>query len=362
MSLQMNKRQEMLDAVNRKYPGRIPFTFEATKECQDRLRQYLGLQENTNLDDYFGCHKFGSLWDGMGVEIKLPERTAKMPATTDKVRYDIWGARHEHMQAGNARYWEITECPLAKCETTKDVEKHDWPRPDEVVWPDIPADFNFEVWKHDKLVLDMSFIGPFGIPWMMRGMEQLMLDLYENPGIVDAIVAKVEEYSLPCLGQMLEKYRGMIDLVGTGDDYGTQMSLFISPDLIRKHFMPSLKRHYDLAASYGVKGYHHSCGSVYHIIPDMIEAGVNVLNPIQTTAADMDPVRLKKEFGKALCFHGGVDTQHTMTVGNPADVKDEVMKLIGQLGPNGYIVAPGHVLQADVPPENIVALYEMTVK
>lgn len=356
----MNKRQEMLDAVNRKLPAHTPFTFEATKECQERLRKHLGLQGNIDLGDYFGCHKFASIWGGLGAGPNLPERTAKMPAPTETVRYNIWGVRQEYMQAGNAWYWEITEYPLAKCETVAEIEKFDWPRPDEVVWPEIPADFNLEKWRQDKVVLDMAFIGPFGLPWMMRGMEQLMLDLYENPGIVDAIVAKVEEYSLTCLGRMLEKYKGMVDLVGSGDDYGTQMSLFVSPELIRKHFMPSLKRHYDLAESFGVKGYHHSCGSVYHIIPDMIEAGMNVLNPIQTTAADMEPSRLKKEFGKHLCFHGGVDTQHTMTEGTPADVKNEVKRLIGQLGPNGYIVAPGHVLQADVPPENIVAMYEMT--
>ena len=147
-------------------------------------------------------------------------------------------------------------------------------------------------------------------------------------------------------------------MVGCGDDYGTQNGLLIAPDAIQKFFMPSLKRHYELAARHGVGGYHHCCGAIFEIIPMMIDAGVQVLNPIQTSAKGMSPVELKKEFGKDLCFHGCIDTQETLVTGTPDDVRAEVRSRIDALGPAGYILGPSHVLQADVSPANIVALFE----
>jgi uroporphyrinogen decarboxylase len=189
-------------------------------------------------------------------------------------------------------------------------------------------------------------------------MEQLMMDLYLNPGIVEAIVNKVEEFTIGCLEVALKKYPGLIDLIGSGDDYGTQNGLLISPDSIQQFFIPSLKRHYDLGKKHGTMGYHHSCGAIFDIIPLMIDAGLEILNPLQTSAIGMDPMKLKKEFGKDLCFHGGIDTQQTLVTGTPEDVKAEVRERIDVLGPEGYILSPSHTLQADVPAQNIVAMYE----
>ena len=157
---------------------------------------------------------------------------------------------------------------------------------------------------------------------------------------------------------MLEKYTGAIDLIGCEDDYGTQNGLLMSRDMVERFFMPSLKRHLDLGRKYGAMGYHHCCGAVFDIIPSFIEAGVNVLNPIQTSAAGMDPVKLKREFGKDLAFHGGIDIQQTLRTGSPDSVREEVRSRIDTLGPDGYIVAPTHTLQPDIPPENLVAMYE----
>ncbi len=105
-------------------------------------------------------------------------------------------------------------------------------------------------------------------------------------------------------------------------------------------------------------GYHHSCGAIFGIIPALIEAGVQVLNPIQTSAAGMDPARLKREFGRQLCFHGAIDIQQTLVTGTPDEVRAEVRDRIDTLGPGGYILAPSHVMQPDSPSANIVAMYE----
>ena len=358
----MSNRQELMDAIQRRKPGRIPYTFDARPETVENLRRHLGLDACVDIGEHFGCNKFSGLWSAFGAGPTMPERQERNKTGDPRASVDIWGVRREAMEVGGATYWEISENPLADAETVADVERHDWPKPEEVVFPEIPKGFDAEAWKRDRVVIDMSYICPFGVPWGIRGLERIMLDLAINPEIVEAIVAKVEEFTLGCLDIMLNKYPGMVDLVGCGDDYGSQNGLMMSPEMISQFFMPSLRRHYDLARKHGVLGYHHSCGAIFEMIPLFIEAGVVVLNPIQTSAAGMDPARIKREFGDRLCFHGAIDTQQTLAHGTPEQVRQEVRDRIQQLGPNGYILAPSHVLQPNVRPENIVAMYEEVQK
>lgn len=354
----MNNRTELLAAINLKKPSRLPFTFDARVETRELLTKYLGLPDGADLSEHFKCNIMSSPWAVLGSGKSLPERMRRLKAENPDEDINFWGITYQWQRAGDAKYYEIAKHPLAEAETVADIEAYDWPTPDDVVFPDIPADFV----KGDAVVLDNSHICPFGLPWALRGMEQLMMDMVLNPGIVEAIVCKVEEYSLGCMKIMLDKYPDLVDLVGCGDDYGTQNGLLIGPDMIEQFFMPSLKRHYDLAAAHGAIGYHHSCGAIFKIIPQLIEAGVKVLNPIQTSAVGMEPEKLKREFGRDLCFHGGIDTQETLVTGSPDDVRMEVRARIDVLGPAGFILAPSHVLQPDVPPENIIAMYDEVLK
>ena len=340
-----NNRQQLLDAISLKKPEHIPFTFDARPETVERLTAYLGLPPDADLNAHFNCNTMSSPWKILGGGPARTERMERLKAENPGADISFWGVKYEWQQAGDARYYEIAEHPLAGAETVADIEAYDWPTPDDVVFPAIPE----VIEKGDDPVIDMSHICPFGIPWALRGMEQLMMDMILNPAIVEAIVTKVEEYSLGCMKIMFERYPGLVDMVGCGDDYGTQNGLLIGPDMIEQFFMPSLKRHYDLAAKHGAIGYHHCCGAIFDMIPLFIDAGVKVLNPIQTSAVGMDPVRLKQTFGKDLCFHGGIDTQETLVTGSPDDVRAEVRERIDVLGPEGYILAPSHVLQRTFP-------------
>ena len=354
----MNNKQELLDTIDLKTTSKIPYTFDGTKECREMLCNYLKLPFDTDFEEYFNCNSFSSLWSALGAEPSLPKRMEKLQSDDPNIRFDIWGVKREYTNAGDAWYWEITEAPLATCESVSDIENYDWPTADDIVLPELPKGLDLLEWKKDKVTLDCNFICPFGTPWAMRGMEQFMMDLCINPGMVEAIVNKVEEYCLGGLSKVIEKYPGMTDFIGCGDDYGTQNGLLISPDSIQKFFMPSLKRHYDFGRKHGIRGYHHSCGAIFDIIPYMIEAGVNILNPIQTYAAGMDTEKIKQAFGKDLCFHGGMDTQEILVASTEQEVRDEVRRLVETLGPNGYIFAPSHVLQVDAKPENIIAMYD----
>lgn len=353
----MNNRETILTAVSRRRPGHIPYTYGATREADDIFRKYLGIEPKNSVADYFGCNYFSSPWSAIGAGPSLPERQLRNQPKDPNVSIDIWGCRRENVTAGNARYMELTNAPLAQAETVADVERYDWPAPDEIVLPDLPAGLDLAAWKADKVVLDTSCLCPFGVPWSMFGMEKMMMDLAFNPAVVEAAVAKVESYTLGLLKQIMEKYPGLLDLIGCGDDYGMQQGLLISKKMIDRFFMPSLRRHYELGQKHGVRGYHHCCGAIFEIIPSLIDAGVEVLNPIQTSAVGMDPVRLKKSFGKKLCFHGGIDIQQTLVKGAPVEVRAEVRSRIETLGPEGYILAPSHTLQIDTPPENLVAMY-----
>lgn len=355
----MNNRDTLLRAIRREQPSeRIPYTYDARPEANRRFKEYLGLGDDQSVAEYFDCNSFTSLWRALGGGPALPEREARNRTDEPGVSVDIWGCRRERIKAGSAVYDEVTFHPLAHAESVADIEAYDWPTPDEVVFPEIPEGFDLQDWKTDKLATEMGFIGPFGVPWALLGLEKMMIELAMNPALVEAVVAKTEEFTLGCLEIILDKYPGAFDMIGCGDDYGTQNGLLISNDMIGRFFMPSLKRHYDLGKKYGARGYHHCCGAIFEMIPQFIEAGVDVLNPIQTSAHGMDPARIKAAYGDRLCFHGGIDIQQTLVTGTPKDVRAEVRSRIETLGPAGYILAPSHTLQPDTPPENLVAMYE----
>jgi uroporphyrinogen decarboxylase len=154
----------------------------------------------------------------------------------------------------------------------------------------------------------------------------------------------------------------LVDVVTYADDYGTQVSQLISPAMFRKQLKPRVRQIFELQAALAphARRFFHSDGNVRPLIPDFIEIGVDILNPVQTTAANMDPIELKRDFGKDLIFWGGgVDTQEILPHGTPQEVKDNVKRSIDALAAGGgYVFNTVHNIQADVPPANIVAMWE----
>ena len=351
----MMMRERLLTAMRRGVPDRIPYTYEATAECSENLRGYLGLTSAEEIPACFDCDRLSSMGD---VLKRDPIHWGQPETRPDGTRITLWGTPLKRVEYPGGAYWEYDVPPLAHAQSVAEVEAHAWPDPAKVTFEPLP---DRGVWqpRHAECVVgDHSFIGPFGIAWQVRGMEAMMLDMIENPGVLEAIVERIEAFTLPLLRRFLETYKEAVDYVGCGDDFGTQLGLLISREHFRRYFAPSLKRHFELARSYGVMAYQHSCGAIREIIPDLIDCGVQILNPIQVGAAGMDPACLKREFGKHLAFHGAIDVQHTLPRGTPDDVRREVRQRVEQLGPNGYILVSSHAMQADIPPANIVAMYD----
>ena len=194
----------------------------------------------------------------------------------------------------------------------------------------------------------------FETAWALRGLEQMMLDMIEDPDLANTLLDIPYRYHLAAA----KKLTAMgVDMIWTGDDVGSQHAMLISPAMWRQYLKPRMANFIAevKAINPAVKVAYHSDGDIRPIIPELIEIGLDVLNPIQP--ASMDPAEIKKLYGKNLCFWGSVDEQHTLPFGTPADVRSEVlerMKTIGAQG--GLVLAPTHHVQLDTPLENFWAM------
>ena len=191
------------------------------------------------------------------------------------------------------------------------------------------------------------------------GSEKSFLDMAMNPDFFDALVRRVLDFRLPFIERMLSGADDRIEFLRIGDDYGSQNGLLIGPEMWRSRIGGTLREISAIAARHGAYHYQHSCGAVRKLIAELIDIGVDVLDPVQVNAAGMIPAELKAEFGDRICFSGGVDEQSLLPRGSPADVREGVFRLLDDMARGGgFFVGPTHNFQNDIPTENIVAMYD----
>jgi uroporphyrinogen decarboxylase len=176
-------------------------------------------------------------------------------------------------------------------------------------------------------------------------------------------VSKIFEVNTRLADAFLRPMADYVDVVCISDDMGTQASPFVSVETYRERIKPWLKRRIESIRRVvpRAKVLYHTCGSVHQLIPEFIDAGVDVLNPIQPLATGMEPTQLKTKYGRSLCFHGGVDIQRMLPFSSPGEVRAAVRRLLGSMG-GGYIMAPSHQIQGDIPVENVVAMYDAATR
>lgn len=189
----------------------------------------------------------------------------------------------------------------------------------------------------------------------MRGMEDILMDLVLNPGFIEKLLRGIADYILKTMQILFDRFE--FEGIALSDDYGTQQSLIMSPELWRKFIKPLLDDIYGFAKKHNRTVFHHSCGNIYPVIGDMIDCGLDILHPIQPEA--MDVFELKQEFGAHLTLCGGIRTQDLLPRGTVQEVRHEVTKLKQEMGKGGrYILEPGITLQADVPLDNLIAMID----
>ena len=253
-------------------------------------------------------------------------------------------------------YVEYDETPLSNFHDVKELE--DFEAPDvNTIWDFSNIKSDAEKYKDYAVVYDGAVL--FQFCQALRGFQQLMMDMQENPEIAQTILSKVVDYWIKFGRSLLEAAQGGVDIFVINDDYGSQQNPIFNPKIWREFIKPLVWKAIRAYKEYDVKIMFHSCGSIRPFLPDLIEMGVDVIDPVQVSAKGMIPIELKQEFGQALSFRGAVDTQKVLPYGTPDDVRQEVRTRIQELASHGgYICCAVHNLQPDVPPDNIVAMYE----
>jgi len=377
----MSSRERILKSINHEEPDRVPFDLAGstwtgiTNTAYQNLRIHLGL----NLVE--------PEWSDVIQQIVVPSEEiltqlnvdtrgvfpltshnwdiySKLKDVGDYFEYhDEWGFTHHFPKDG---YWfSLVKNSMDQVDFDSEGVIEGFP------WPDAGNKQRFagmrekaiQFRNQDKIVMTKGLCaGLFEMHQRVRGMENAMLDPFFFPVNSDKLIGKLADLKIEFWDSLLDEIGDVVDIVGEGDDYGTQQSQLIAPDQFREYYKPHFARvlGFIKKKSPNVKLLFHSCGNVRPIIPDLIEIGVNLLNPVHITATGMEPVQLKKDFGKDVVFWGGgVDTQHVLPNGTPQQVKDDVKRNIEALAPGGgFVFSTVHNIQAEVPPQNIMAMIE----
>lgn len=237
------------------------------------------------------------------------------------------------------------------------VDEFDWPDPSKHMDPD-KCRKAVESAPQDYAIMGVMWSAHFQDACSAFGMETALRQMILNPDMFKAVIDRITEFYLEANKIFYDAAKGTLDAVLIGNDFGSQNGLMVSPRLLRKYVLPGTKKLIDQAHSYGFKVIHHSCGSVYDLIPDLIELNVDAIHPIQALARNMEAERLKKDFGGKVSFCGGVDTQKLLPCGTAEQVKKRVRELV-EMFPTGLIVSPSHeAILPDVNPANVSAIFE----
>lgn len=354
----MNSQERVFRTLNLEEPDRVPIDLWMSKGFKKKLFGARLLSEEEFLDAHDVDLRYieGPLYIGPGLR-RFEDGTSE----------DIWGVRRKavtvRMADGIEEYEEVYESPLASAGTVEEVNDYaHWPSADWFDYSGIEAQCDsirdkgrVVVFQGDRL----NRVAQLKPAMYIRGVERILSDMILEPEVADAIFAGIRRFYLEYAERIFDAANGKIDIILTGDDFGTQNGPIVSPQMWERFLGKGFADYAALAKSSGARVMHHTCGSVKPIIPLMIDRGLDVLQSIQPEASDMEPGELKRQFGNRLAFHGGISIQRTLPFGTPEDVSREVedrMKTLG--GGGGYILCTSHNIQADTPLENLDALLE----
>ena len=371
-------RERLLAALNHREPDRVPFDLGSTQVtgihvvAYQNLRAALGLPPVTpTLCDTIQQLALpdDDLIERLGVDVRglFPLNSHNWNIVdVDQGEaweyHDEWGITHRRPK--DVLYYSVVKSPLAADPLTPEaVAAHPWP------WTGDPRriaglrELALAYRAQGRAVMVKGVLaGIFEMSQRVRGMQALLMDLAADERLACAFLDKMLELKLAFWEMALPQLADVVDVNSEADDYGTQTSQLVSPRMFRKLFKPRLAalfaRLKQLAPN--AKRFFHSDGNIRPILPDLIEIDVEVLNPIHITATGMEPAALKRDFGRDLAFWGGgVETQSVLPFGTPQDVRDNVKRNIEALAPGGgYVFNTIHNIQADVPPENVLAMWE----
>jgi uroporphyrinogen decarboxylase len=376
---QISSRERLLKALAHQEPDRVPLDLGSTQVtgihviAYHRLRQVLGLPPaEAQICDYIQGLALPDtdVIERLGVDVRglfpLNSHNWQVVEQEDGEYWnyhDEWGITHRKPRP-NGLYFSLWKVPLDNPELTiQDINRHPWPRLDDPRRVEglrqLAEAYHAAGYA---VVLKDPFAGLFEMAQRIVGMENLLVMMASNKSLTIALFDKLAELKLAFWEMALPRLADVVDVISQADDYGTQVSQIISPRMFREQLKPRWKLIFDRlrVLAPNARRFFHSCGNVRRLLPDYIELGVEILNPVHVRAVGMEPAALKHDFGDALVFWGGgVDTQGVLPNGTPQEVKDDVRRNIEALAPGGgFVFNTVHNIQPDVPMENLAALYE----
>jgi len=374
----MTSRERVLAAINHEQPDRVPLVIGVSNATGIKMKPYKGIKDITGIqapDKYlYGWPELGTAEideetmrrlhsDVRGVLDLEPENVRKRNRERDPHGdyIDSWGGGQKEITPGD---WFPCIHPLSEAQTVEDLDLSQ-------NWPDMsdPTRIAHVRATSERLAEENQF-AILATPWLlfpferalaMQGMEAFLLNMAMEPDFARALLEKIAGYCKQLMGRFLEELGDNVDIIKIGDDLGTQESLMISPKMYREMLKPV---HADfisfIKSRTKAKVFFHSDGDVVPLIEDLIEIGVDILNPIQTSAGSMsDLPSLKKRFGKNIVFCGGIDSHHVLPFGSVEEVRQEVRRVMQILGPGGgCMIGAVHTVMNDVPPENVLAMVD----
>ncbi len=371
----MTGRERVLAALNHEKGDRVPLVFGGTNATGIKMNAYRGVKK---LLGFEAPDRFLYDWPELGTALPDEEVLVRIGADTRAVLdaypahileraksrpahspfLDDWGTGSLEIEDGR---WYPGLHPLADAATAEDIEKYPWPDMDD---PSRVA----HVRAQARALRAQNEYAVLGCPWLLfpferahalQGLDVFLANMLAEPDFAQALLWKIESLCETLIGHFLDEAGGALDIVKIGDDLGTQESLMISPATYRQMLKPvHAKLIAFIKSKSKAKIFFHSDGDVYDLIPDLLEIGVDILNPIQSGAGRMsDLSRLKKTYGSDLVLCGAIDTQNILPHGTPEQVRAEVRRVISILGEGGgYMVAAVHTVMDEVPPENVIAM------
>jgi uroporphyrinogen decarboxylase len=337
----------MLAAINRQPVDRIPTDIWATGEVMAKLRDHFGEEADIAAE----LHIDG--FSGVGPAYIGPA----LPQAPGDESVDFWGIRSRRVPHAGGAYYEQSFYPLAAARTIDDLGTYAWPQAD---WFDY-AGMRAKAQEARKTkAVQCGYMAPFYFHNLLRGLEQSLVDPLVDPEFTHCLLGRISDFFYAHHRRMFEACEGLIDVAQVTDDLGSQTGPLISPALYREFYAAHHKRFINLCHEFGIKVFHHDDGSCRPFLPQLVEMGIDILNPVQWTCPGMDMMELKAEFGDRVCFHGAVENQRILPFGTPDEVRAEVRHCMDALAGNGtgYILASCHNLQVNTPVENIIAMYD----
>ncbi len=387
----VSPRARVLKAVRHEQPDRVPVDFLATEEVWNKLGQHLQPDlSSVGASEYFDPAREAVLrwlqvdcrvlsydmfcqppesalrkdatiewWDVLSRS--TPNRMWRQRTTTGDF-YEIWG-RHTRMVANpTGAYEELVSFPLQNATSINDLKRYPWPEPDWWDFTALPALLR-QLDAHEQYHIRFRIGSVFEVAWQLRGMQEFLMDMAVEPDIPRYIMDRLTDVYIENTRRVLDLAGDRLDMLYFYDDVATQKSLMVSRDMWKDFIQPCHARLIEVVRAYGKPVMYHSDGAIYSLIPDLINMGIQVLNPIQADAKGMDPKLLKQEFGDKLTFHGGINITQTLPHGTTDEVRAEVRERVRVLGEGGgYILCSSHHIQSDTPLENVLAMYEIDLR